>query len=187
MKRIILTIAAVLLASFSYAQTSDAILSLIEKANHSTRSVQFKEKRTSVGEGAKTVTVEGELLYKEAENYLSMLYTNKDVFIIDGNKMTIVRDGNANIFDLTKNVMMKGLSTVLMSSFSGKPGVFAAEQKADINAVKEGGDYVVTVKATKKAPRGYSRIIIRYRTSDCAISGMQMDEFTGATTSYFMK
>lgn len=187
MKKISALAAAVLFSALSFAQSSEAILSTIEKAPHGKRAVQFREERKGIGESAKTVTLEGDLFYDVSESYVSMLYTNKDVFIIDGDKMTITRDGNSSIFDTSKNIMMKGLKNVLLNSFAGKPSVFAAEQNATIKAERNGSDYVVTVAATKKAPRGYSRIIVKYRCSDCAIVGMLMEEVTGAVTSYFIK
>ena len=186
MKKTLATALAVLVATSLFAQGSEDILKKIETAPHNTVSLKFKEVRTPATGAAGSVTVEGELLFKP-EGYLSMLYTNKEVFIIDGSKMTINRDNKSNIFDTNKNVMMRGLSHVLLNSFSGTPSKFAEEQDADITATKEGGDYVVTVTARKKAARGYSKVIIRYDASDCSIREMQMDEVTGASTFYSVK
>jgi len=185
MKKIIAFVIALLGALFCCAANdSNSILSKIEKAKHDGAKMKFTEVRTS---SAKVqITVEGELEFK-SEGYLRMDYTNGDLFLIDGDKMTIRKKGQEKKFDTSKNIMMKALSHVLIYAFEGTPGKIGPEQDADVVAEQENDVYKVSITARKKLSRGYSRIIIRYRKSDCSIFDMQMDEVSGASTYYSTK
>ena len=184
MKKILLVLASLMGALPLLSQSSDQILSIIEKsaAEHSVYSSRFSEVRTPASKGQKPVTLKGQLEYKAPE-YLSMDYDNGEKFLLDGDSMTMVRDGNTVSFDTSKNLLMRGLKHALMYSFSGKLQDLSAEQGADIEAVKKGNQYVVSLTAKKKSARGYSRIIVRYDLKG-ALVDMQMDEVTGASTFY---
>ena len=165
--------------------TTDEIMSKVENAKARTEVIDrnFKEVRKSPS--GSEVELTGHLIYKP-DSYLSMEYDNGELFLIDGMKMTIRRDGKENVFDLTKNLLMKNLSHALLYSFRGTLMELSREQKTMINAVLKDGCYEVTLAATKPSPKGYSRIVVYYDARTYAIKAMQMDEFTGATTSYSM-
>jgi len=184
MKNIFFSIIAFFASVFCFADDSEAILSRIEKARHNETTVNFVEVKTSASKIQ--TTLEGELQYKP-EGYLIMNYSNGDLFLIDGVMMTIKKKGQEKKFDTTKNVMMKGLSHVLIYAFQGTPSKIGPEQGADVVAKKDGDFYEVSITAQKKQARGYSRIIIRYTVKDCSIFDMQMDEMTGASTLYHIK
>lgn len=175
------------LAAFTFtlgAQNSSEIIAKIEKAYANPKTVEtaFSETYTSFDTTVPQKKREGRLSYKAGN--IRMDYTNGDLFLIDGNKMTI-KNGSANqVFDLTKNIMMKGLSNTLNYAFQGQLTKLATEQNADITATREGDYYLITCTARKKAPRGYSKIVAYYRVSNCLITSMRMDEFNGATTFY---
>ena len=46
--------------------------------------------------------------------------------------------------------------------------------------------YLVTIKANNASPRGYSSISLLYRKSDCVVTKMILDEFSGIRTVYDM-
>lgn len=187
MKKIILTAIALLGASVMFAQKTGEILSTIEKNGGKVLSGSFVEVRTPAPtSGAKAVTLTGDLIFKP-QNFLSMMYDNKDLFSIDGNTMVISQNGANQTFDLTKNLMMRSLSNTLLYALNGVLIKLSAEQDADINAVRNGSDYVVTLTARKKAVRGYCKITAVYKASDCSLHKMTMDEFSGASTSYSLK
>ena len=187
MKKTLFAIAALLACTFSLsAQSSAEILSKIEKAQNGGKQIaasRFFELRSSADRTVQPVKLEGKLSYTPADN-LQMNYDNGELFSIEGNKMTIRRDGTEQVFDTAKNLMMKGLSHALLYMFQGRLNNLATEQNADIAATKEGSEYVVTITARKKAARGYSRTIIRYDARNCSLRNMQMDEFSGASTYY---
>lgn len=185
MKKIILTLSALLCVFSLNAQSGETILSNIEKACGKGVNVsgRFSEVRKSADKAAAPVILAGKLAFKGTDN-LEMIYDNGNKFLIEGKVMTIVNDGVKQTFDLTKNLMMKGLSQVLICSFTGQLPTLAAEQNAIIMASKEAKDYVVTLKAQKKAVRGFNRVIVHYDATTCKIKSMMLEEFSGAITSY---
>lgn len=185
MKKTLVCMMALVACAFSLgAQNSSEIISKIEKAYATPKTVEtkFSEVYTSFDATVPQKKREGKLTYKAGN--IKMDYTNGDLFLIEGDKMTI-KTGSANqVFDLTKNIMMKGLSNTLNYAFQGQLTKLATEQNADITATKEGNFYLITLTAKKKAPRGYSKIVAYYKVSDCLITSMRMDEFNGASTFY---
>jgi len=187
MKRNFLIAAILLLSAVCSAQTSEAILSKLGSASISMMNEAFKETRTaSAAAGGQKTTLTGQMVYKNG-TYLSMVYDNGDVFLIDGDKMTIKKGDMSQVFDTTKNLLMKSLSHTLIYAFKGTLDKLAVEQDANIKAEKSGNFYVVTLTAKKKAARGYNRITTRYNVSDCHIHDMVMEEFSGASTFYSLK
>ncbi|MBQ7222285.1 MAG: hypothetical protein IJS02_02330 [Bacteroidales bacterium] len=131
-----------------------------------------------------TVALKGKFEYQKGKNYLSIKYDNGELFLIDGDKMTIDRDGINQTFDTSKNLMMKSLSNALLYAFQGKLAELAEEQQADMTqTVDKDKNTVVTIAAKTKKVRGYSKIIVYYKP-DGTVFKMQMDEFNGASTLY---
>lgn len=184
MKRIIVCILAALCALSMNAQNSEQIISKIEKAYTSSKTVQdkFSEVFTPADKSLKQKMRDGRFEFKPG--YFKMDYSNGDIFLIEGTTMTIKNGPASQTFDLTKNLMMKNLSSTLTYVFQSQLTKLATEQNADITATKDGNFYLVTLTAKKKAPRGYSQIVAYYRISDCKLYSLRMDEFTGASTFY---
>jgi len=184
MKQIILFLSALFSITSLSAQTSDQILAKLEQSapTHKTYAVSIAEKRILAGT-KKTVDLKGKLEYRKDDGYLTIKYDGGDYFLIDGNTMTMVNGANKMEFDLSKNLMMRGLQHALLYSFQGRLQDLSAEQGADIEAKKDGSVYVVKLTAKKKSPRGYSSIIVKYAL-DGAIRAMDMIEFNGACTKY---
>lgn len=175
---------AVAMAFSLSAQTGEEIIAKIEKAGAKGTPIEhkFTEVRSWADNSRKAVNLDGNLKWKDGNLYMD--YSNGESFYIEGNKMTIKRGGKTQVFDLTKNMMMKGLSHVLIYSFKGQLQELAKEQKANIGAAKEGNDYVVFLSATQKGARGYNRIAVHYNAKTCQIKTMKLDEFSGQSTSY---
>lgn len=187
MKKIILTAIALLCAGALFAQKTGEVLSTIEKNGGKVISGRFVEVRTPApATGNKPSTFNGDIIFKP-ETFLSMMYDNKDLFSIDGNTMVISHDGANQTFDLTKNLMMRSLSNTLLDALNGVLLKLAVEQDANIEACRNGNDYVVTLTAKKKAARGYCKIVAVYKASDCSLYKMTMEEFSGASTTYSLK
>lgn len=184
MKKTFLLIATALLCTLTFAQSTDSILSFIKSAPARSRDVEstFTEVHTPAAKNAAKTTLKGDLSFKN--NCLEMKYTNGDFFSTDNVKMKKVHGKAKQEFDLTKNQMMKGLSHTLIFSFQGDPGALAAEQGTEISATKDGANYIVTLVAKKKTPRGLSKLVLVYSAADGAIISMQMDECSGASTFY---
>lgn len=185
MKKILVCLMALIAAAFSLgAQNSSEIISKIEKAYANPKTVEtaFSEIYSSFDTSVPQKKRNGKLTYKAG--VIRMDYSNGDLFLVDGNRMTINNGSAKQVFDLTKNIMMKELSNTLNYAFQGQLTKLATEQNADITATKDGNFYLITLTARKKAPRGYSKIVAYYRVSDCLINSMRMDEFNGASTFY---
>ena len=183
MKRITILFSALILSFGLSAQSAEEILSTVEKNAARTFNGSFTEVRISASGDSKTL--KGDLLYKP-ETYLSMMYSNEELFSIDGQKMVMIRDGSNQIFDLTKNVMMKSLASMLLNSFGGHPKAIAESQGADLSACVEGNFYKVNLTARKKSVRGYSSIELLYDRATCSLRRMKLCEFSGAETHYSM-
>ncbi len=181
---IVLTLATVLAAN---AQNSADILKKIASAAIGNGNVvgRFTEVRIPAIKEQAKVTLKGKLVFKK-DDFLNMDYDNGDKFTINGHEMIITQSGKAVVLDLNKNQLMKSLGQTLICSFRGLLSKLAEEQNADINAIKEGKDFVVTLTARKKSTRGCSKLVVRYDASNCIIKGMQIDEMTGASTIYTM-
>ncbi len=186
MKRLLASIAALACVLVSLqAQSSDNILASVRKAHDGGLPVsrRFVEVRSNKALNIKDRQFKGLLKFEKPDTFI-MNYDNGEDFVIEGGKMTINRDGKVVQFDLAKNKLMAGLSHTLLYSFGGRLQDLATEQKSDIKAEKSGNGYLVTLTATKKLPKGYSRIEVLYSLKDYSVVTILMEEFGGARTLY---
>ena len=185
MKKILLMAAALLIAgAAAFAEDAEAIISKIESKASQNITHKFTEVRIAAGASESAAeNLSGDLVFK-TEGYLSMDYTNGEQFVIDGSTVKITRGGKTQVFDASKNMMMKGLSHMLIYAFQGKIKLLSEEQKTTLLVNKEGSEYVAILVAQTKSARGYSRAIFRYDASTCRIKSMELVEFTGAVTRY---
>lgn len=185
--RRILTLAVAIAAAFTAsAQDAETILKAISTKSPASISSGFVEIRTSGGQSPKSTTLTGTLEFK-AESFLSMNYDNSELFEIDGTKMTISKSGKKQVFDLTRNKMMQGLSHLLLFAFQGRVEELSQEQGTTLLVSAENNEYVVTLAAKEKAPRGYMNATFRYNASTGRINSMNLVEFNGKSTSYELK
>ena len=185
MKKVLLTLIVVIGQFLSLsAQSSDQLLDRIEQANANlkTRSLKFTELREPAGK--ETKQFDGKLTY-DPNSGIVMNYTDPgEHFIINGNTMTMKREGTELFFDLTKNKPMKTLSNMLMASFNGQLRNLATENKASIEAKVLKDCTEVTMQALKKAVKGYAKIVLKYDAKSSQIIYMMLEEFDGTKTTY---
>lgn len=187
MNRILTSIAALLMCVGAWAD-NDAVLSKIEKNNETVHSLQcsFTQTKTLKASG-KVIKSEGELFFT-SDRQLSMVYSQPqgELLVINGAKMYMCRGDKKNVFNTDKNRQMNSLSNTLINCIEGKIQTVATEVAANVDVNEEGGNFVVTLSATAAAARGYSRIVLNYRKSDCTLTKMVMTEFSGIENVYEM-
>ena len=166
----------------------DAILKKIESAGAAFTTIEasFTQTRTIKASGNTTVS-KGDL-YFNAPGQLAMLYSQPsgECLIINGNTLHMNRSGRAMTYDATKVATMMGLRNTLMDCIQGKTSKVASENDASMTVADTKDGYLVTIKANNASPRGYSSISLLYRKSDCVVTKMILDEFSGIRTVYDM-
>ena len=170
-----------------HAQNS--VLTEIEKANATYKSIEGGFVRTQMN-AAKGTSVKTEgMLYIVGEDRMAQHYQapSKDVLIINGDEFYMVRGKKTNKFNTAKNKTMRGLRNTLLYCIHGKPAALALENEAKITAEKKANGYEVILVSTKKAPRGYAKIVLTYDLKSKLLTQMQMDEYNGNSTLYEMK
>jgi len=187
MMRRLLSIAVLLAAAFLPAH-ADGILDKIAAANAKVASLQahFDQDRFLKATG-KTIPMTG-VFYYSSPDRMSMVYSKpaNELLVIDGTQFFMYRGGARNLFDTSKNQMMKSLSDCLLGCVRGDVAAVAGANNAAVSATEAGESYVVTLSAKGKAARGYSKITLTYRKSDCVLTKMVMEEFSGVVNTYVM-
>jgi len=189
MKRIIAVIASVLIAAgVSLSAQNNAILQKIEKAGAAFTTIEatFTQTRTIKASGNTTVS-KGNLSVN-APSQLAMMYSQPagEMLIINGDMIHMNRGGKATTYDSAKISSMKTLRNTLMDCITGKTSKVAADNDASMTVSDTKDGYLVTIKANNASPRGYSSISLLYRKSDCVVTKMILDEFSGIRTVYDM-
>ena len=110
-----------------------------------------------------------------------------DYIIASGTKFYVHRGPKTGTFDTQKNATVGNMAGTLIGCVKGNPEKVAADNGAQISVKESGDGYVVTLTNDNAARRGYSKIVLTYRKSDCLLVKMVMDEPTGISTLYEMK
>lgn len=185
---VLAVIFAAIFPSDCTAQDSSSLLAKIESANSSAkvRKGNFTEERMRKGKAPQSLA--GELTF-DPVGTLSMVYSSPagDIFNIAEGFIVMKNNGAENRFDLSKNKPMKSLADLLIASFSGKLQSFASGNTCTIEAEKTPSSFRVTVEATKKAVKGYSKVTVDYDPKSLLLTSMTMEEFDGSVTEYRMK
>lgn len=191
MKRFIFIIFSLLLPLFFCGRAEaaeNAILTKVKSANAAVKTIEssFTQSRTIKAAG-RTIKSSGTLYY-DVTGKMSMFYDapSSDLLVINGTSFYMKRGGRGSTFDTSKNTLMRDLSSTLLNCLGGKVQEVADANNASVWAEEVSGTYLVTLKARKVATKGYSRIVLTYRKSDCLLVKMQMDEFGGISTIYSM-
>ena len=169
------------------AQNSDALLDRIEQANDQvqSRSGDFCEIRQWTGNTPKTL--EGKIQYNSDSN-LTMNYADStEYFSISGNTMSLKRNGKDKKFDLNKNKPMRTLSQLLLSSFNGELRSLATAVSSTLSVEETKEAVIATLKAQKKAVKGYSKVVLEYDSKTLQLFNMVLEEFDGSVTTYTIK
>lgn len=161
----------------------------ITAANASVKNIEsgFVQTKTLKASGKKIVS-EG-TLYFANDGRLSMKYSKPagELLVVNGNKFHMNKGGKASTFDTSKNQMMGSLAKTLTGCIKGCPQQVATDNGAEISETETAEGYVVTLTASTGAKRGYSKIVLVYRKSDCVLTKMTMEEVSGIATVYEMK
>lgn len=161
----------------------------IAAANASVKNIEssFVQTKTLKASGKKIVS-EG-TLYFANDGRLSMKYSKPagELLVVNGNKFHMNKGGKSSTFDTSKNQMMGSLAKTLTGCIKGRPQQVATDNGAEISEVETAEGYVVTLTASTGAKRGYSKIVLVYRKSDCVLTKMTMEEVSGIATVYEMK
>lgn len=169
------------------AARADGVLDQISQANASLKTMEagFTQTKTIKANG-KTSSFSGTMYYS-APDKLAMVYDqSSEGLVINGTKLFIRRGGKSNKGDTRHNKQMDHLSSTLFSCMKGDLQKAADDNNADISVKTVKDCYEVTIKARKKASKGFSVILLRYRKSDCLITSMRLEEFSGVTNEYTM-
>lgn len=187
MKNLIICAAALLLSVSAFAAGPQEILSKIEKTNSTYSSVKGGFVQTKILATKARKSLKGDF-YISGKDNLAMIYTEPatDRFIVSGGKLYINRGGKASQFDLAKSAAMASLSNSLLYAVKGDVVRLAEANKADYTVMEDSDHYIVNVVAKTQAARGYARISLRYRKSDCVLEVMEMEEFNHTVDSYKM-
>lgn len=187
MRKIITIVAGLLCAFTAGAADTEAILKKLETTNVAYTSIvcQFTQTRTLPNKIQSTL--EGDLYYKAYDQF-AMIYTNPatDRLIIDGNNLYLNRGGKVSKFDLSKSAAIYNLSASLLQATTGMIKQLAAANNADYSVSEDSKYYTVTITAKQKAVKGYAKIVLNYRKSDCILEVMEMEEFTHISNVYRM-
>lgn len=170
-----------------FAARAEGVLDKIAAANASLKTMEagFAQTKTIKASG-KTTSFTGTMYYS-APDKLTMAYDqDSEGLVINGTKLYIRRGGKTNKGDTRHNKQMEQLSETLFSCMKGDLQKVADDNNADISVKTVKDTYEVTIKARKKASKGFSCITLRYRKSDCLILSMRLEEFSGVTNEYTM-
>ena len=180
--------AAFLMAATAAYADNDAILSKIEAANASVMTVEahFVQTRLLKASG-KTMSSEGTFDYI-APDRLSMEYDSPstDRLIINGIQLYNSRNGKATLFDTSKNQPMAAMSSTLLHCIQGKVKKVAEDNNALINIEETDGSFVITLCSRTQSTRGYTKIVLTFRKSDCVLTVLELQEAGGISTTYAM-
>lgn len=168
---------------------ADGLVKKITAANASVKNIEsgFVQTKTLKASGKKIVS-EG-TLYFANDGRLSMKYSKPagELLVVNGNKFHMNKGGKSSTFDTSKNQMMGSLAKTLTGCIKGCPQQVATDNGAEISETETTEGYVVTLTAGAGAKRGYSKIVLVYRKSDCVLTKMTMEEVSGIATVYEMK
>jgi len=180
----ILLLSLTLGCTLAFAQDIPAA---IERANEKRTAFEGRFEEIKVSPAGKESVLEGKLEYRQPDA-MSMIYDDKqNAFNIVGDSMIIVRNGTRSVYDLTKNVMMRRLRSILMDSMAGRLQKMAEEQDAEMVVKSTKTQHTVTFTPRKKTPGGYSEVQCVYNVNGGQLVQMVMAEWSGQKTTIRLK
>lgn len=163
----------------------DDTLDRIEAAGSGLTSLEgsFSQARTIKASG-KTSNFSGSF-YFCAPDQLSMIYNEEsEGLVLNKDKFFIRRGGKAHKGVISHNKHMEQLSSVLFDCVRGKVRAVAEANNATTAVSSERGTCVVTITAKKKSSKGFTRIVLRYSSSDMMLTGVLLEESSGTINEY---
>ncbi|MCQ2116277.1 MAG: outer-membrane lipoprotein carrier protein LolA [Bacteroidales bacterium] len=187
MKKILSLVAGFFCGISAFAADPSAILAKIENANAGYQTLTCKIDQIRTLPNKSQVNMACDFYFRNSDK-LAMIYTEPatDRLIINGNSLYLNRGGKASKFSLDKSAAVGSLATSLLNAITGHIQNVADANNADYTVVEDSKFYIVTVAAKQKAPKGYAKITLYYRKSDCLLETMKMEEFTRVTNVYKM-
>ena len=139
---------------------------------------------------AKTIQASGKVIRSEgvisflAPDQLTMTYTQPagEYLVISGPMLRTNSQGQQLSIDTSTNARFRNLRNTLLNCITGNYETAAKDNDADLTVSEKNGVKTVEMKARKAAARGYSKIIMEYKT-DLPIR-MVLEEFGGISTEY---
>lgn len=150
-----------------------------------TTECSFTQARTIQASG-KVIRSEGVISFK-APDQLTMTYTNPqgEYLVISGPMLRSNSQGQQISIDTDKNARFRTLRNTLLNCITGSYEQAAKDNDAELSVSEKSGKKIVSMKARKAAPRGYSQIVLEY------VKGlpvrMVLEEFGGISTEYLFK
>ena len=87
-------------------------------------------------------------------------------------------------YSIISDELALGLSGTLLNCIKGKVKQVAADNAATPVLKDDGKNYVITMTVDKKSSKGYSKIIVTYRKSDCVLVKMVTESDAGLVNTY---
>ena len=187
MKKIILTSLAIIFGLNLFAQNEEKILDKIESMGkkHSSVTGALTQVRTTAAKSK--IDMEGTLSFTDQSQF-AINYTKPagNRTVINDQNMLLIAKGKTQKFNLPKSPSMQKLASFLLDAMGGQVRNIANMNNADYKVSDIDGKYVVEMTAKKKAAKGYSKIRLVYRQSDCVMVEMETVEFSGMCNLYKM-
>ena len=152
---------------------NSAELNSIKSANEKVQTIQCQFKRTQKMSYLNSdVTSQGDFYFTKADK-LSMLYSDGEKMIINGDKVAIGKDENHHVEDL---------SSTLLSCMAGS----LTDLEGSLKSAKKGAkEYVVEIAVNFKVGRSkISNLELKYDAKDLTLNSLKMIEEDGSYTLY---
>lgn len=190
MKRIVMTIAAVALATVgALAQYTPECKAAIEKiaaanAKFTTVTCQFTQTKHLVMMENELVN-RGNLTYNRP-NALKMEYTSPagDLLEVDGDNIIMVRGKKRTQISTKADSRMANLKNTLLMSIGGDIEGVAKENSAEVKFLDTPKYYVFMISKGKGAKSQYVKLELSYSKKDLTLCIMKMEEANGNFTVY---
>lgn len=102
-------------------------------------------------------------------------------FILDGNKVTLVKGERTDVIDVNANKMFREIARIMMDSVLGK--CLTDKKNFKIEIRQEGGAYLATLIPQKKAMRQmFGKIVLRFDRAIAMVTAVELFENNGDTT-----
>ena len=144
---------------------------------------RFTQDKTIKASG-KVIHSEGVISFK-APDQLTMTYTKPEgeYLVIAGPMLRSNSQGQQLSIDTSTNPRFRNLRNTLLNCITGDYETAAKDNDADLAVSEKKGIKTVEMTARKKAPRGYSRILMEYNKKNLPVR-MVLEEFGGISTEY---
>lgn len=185
MKQFVILLLTVLGFPIAAPVQAQNTLDVLESACSGIKSVEasFIHVKTVKATG-KSTTFTGRYYYTSPDKMAMAYDQDSEGLVLSGNQFYIRRGGKTHKGEIQRVKQMRQLSEILFACIRGKVRGVAEGNGADLSAKTEKGFHNVTLTAKKKASKGFSRIVLRYRASDGLLTYLLMEEFSGTTNEY---